>query len=88
MVNTKVRQKTVDSILNGIVDCLDKKEKLTPASIGKELKIHPKTAGRYIESAEKLNMVTCEAVKFGKNTIKLCKVNPSYKEFLKKNKEE
>ncbi|MBI4453911.1 hypothetical protein HY636_04680 [Candidatus Woesearchaeota archaeon] len=84
MVGIKMKSKTVDSILKGIVDCLDKKEKLTPASIGKELNIHPKTAGRYIEAAEKLNMVSCEQVKFGQNTIRLCRINPEYKEFMKK----
>lgn len=80
-------KKTVDSILKGIVNCLDKKEDMTPAALGKELKIHPKTAGRYVEAAEKLHMVTCKPIRFGKNTVKLCRVNPSYKEFTKKDQE-
>ena len=43
-----VKPRTVDTILDGIVGCLDKTEKMTPASISKELKIHPKTASPYI----------------------------------------
>lgn len=83
-----MKPKTVDSMLKGIIDCLDKKERMTPAALGKELNIHPKTAGRYVEAAEKLNMITCEPVKFGQNTVKLCKINPTYREFIKKTKED
>lgn len=77
--------KTVDFILNGIIDCLDSGEKLTPASISKKLKIHPATGSRYIEVAEKLNMILSEEVKCGENTIKLCRINTAYKEFINKN---
>ncbi|HAB54202.1 MAG TPA: hypothetical protein DCE80_18810 [Ignavibacteriales bacterium] len=87
MDDRKMKPKTVDSMLKGIIDCLDKKEKMTPAALGKELNIHPKTAGRYVEAAEKLNMITCEPIKFGKNTVKLCKINSNYREFIKKTKE-
>ena len=76
--------KTVDSILKGIVNCLEIKGDMTPAALGKALKIHPKTASRYVEAAEKLHMITYKPIQFGKNTVKLCRVNPTYTEFTKK----
>lgn len=84
------RQKAygTDDMIKKICGCLIKEEKQTPSSLARCIDANPKTVQKYVEVANKLGILKCEDIRMGKNQVKVCRINPKYREILKELKGE
>ena len=66
-----------------MVNLLKKKE-YSPTKLSRELNADKRTVDKMIETAEKLNLVSCRAFEVEGKTYKACSLSPDYKKKLRK----
>jgi predicted transcriptional regulator len=69
-------------MIKNILGCLTDGNGKTPSSISKCVNANPKTIQKYVRTAENLGILQCEEITMGKNQIKICKINPKYKQIM------